>query len=107
MNDHRINSREENKDKLKSGILTAIIWSLLLLFVFVYKFTEKITDKKEVVTQMLINFGDNRNGNGAEEPANQEGGLASKANPSVVETPAEPESKTKITEKSPDVSPIK
>lgn len=107
MNDHRINSREENKDKLKSGILTAIIWSLLLLFVFVYKFTEKIPDKKEVVTQMLINFGDNRNGNGAEEPANQEGSLASKANPSVVETPAEPESKTKITEKSPDVSPIK
>jgi hypothetical protein len=26
---------------------------------------------------MLINFGDNRNGNGAEEPANQEGSLAS------------------------------
>ena len=26
---------------------------------------------------MLINFGDNRNGNGAEEPVNQEGSLAS------------------------------
>ena len=33
--------------------------------------------KEEKVTTMLINFGDNRNGNGAEEPANQEGSLAS------------------------------
>lgn len=79
MNDHSINSREENQDKMKSGIITAIIWSVLLLFVFLYKFTEIIPAKKEVVTQMLINFGDNRNGNGAEEPANQEGSLASSA----------------------------
>ncbi|MGA9212179.1 ferric siderophore ABC transporter substrate-binding protein [Kaistella sp.] len=107
MNDHSINSREDNKDKLKSGIITAIIWSLLLLFVFVYKFTESIPAKKEVVTQMLINFGDNRNGNGVEEPANQEGSLAAKANPSVEETPAEPESKTKIIEKSAVVLPTK
>lgn len=79
MNDYSINSREENKDKMKSGIITAIIWSALLLFVFLYKFTEIIPAKKEVVTQMLINFGDNRNGNGSEEPANQEGSLASTA----------------------------
>lgn len=79
MNDYSINSREENKDKMKSGIITAIIWSALLLFVFMYKFTEIIPAKKEVVTQMLINFGDNRNGNGLEEPANQEGSLASTA----------------------------
>lgn len=79
MNDYSINSREENKDKMKSGMITAIIWSALLLFVFLYKFTEVIPAKKEVVTQMLINFGDNRNGNGVEEPANQEGSLASTA----------------------------
>ncbi|WHF50836.1 ferric siderophore ABC transporter substrate-binding protein [Chryseobacterium gotjawalense] len=107
MNDHSINIREENKDKLKSGIITAIIWSLLLLFIFVYKFTENIPEKKEVVTQMLINFGDNRNGNGVEEPANQEGSLAAKANSSVEDQPAEPESKTKIIEKPAVVSPAK
>ncbi len=73
MNGYTLNKREENKDKLKSGIITAIIWSVLLLFVFYYKITEKIPKKKEVVARMLINFGDNRNGNGLEEPANQEG----------------------------------
>lgn len=99
MNDYSINSREENKDKMKSGIITAIIWSALLLFVFLYKFTEIIPAKKEVVTQMLINFGDNRNGNGLEEPANQEGSLVAKATPDVEETPAEPASKTEIIEK--------
>ena len=76
MNYVSINNQEENKDKLKSGVITAIVWSVLLLFVFIYKFTEKIPEKQEVVTQMLINFGDNRNGDGLEEPANQDGSLA-------------------------------
>lgn len=85
MNGYTLNKREENKDKLKSGIITAIIWSVLLLFVFYYKITEKIPKKKEVVARMLINFGDNRNGNGLEEPANQEESLASETKISPTE----------------------
>ncbi len=86
MNGYTINKREENKDKLKSGIITAVIWSVLLLFVFYYKIIEKIPEKKEAVTTMLINFGDNRNGNGLEEPANQEGSLASETEITPPET---------------------
>jgi outer membrane biosynthesis protein TonB len=48
----------------------------LFLLIFYYQFVREIP-KEEKVTTMLINFGDNRNGNGAEEPANQEGSLAS------------------------------
>lgn len=92
MNYYSINKREENKDRVKSGIITALIWSALLIFLFLYKITEKLPEKQEVVTRMLINFGDNRNGNGLEEPANQEGSLASQtiSNTSMVEesTPA-------------------
>lgn len=104
MNNYSINSREETQDKMKSGIITAIIWSVLLLFIFLYKITETIPAKKEVVTQMLINFGDNRNGKGAEEPANQEGSLAAIANPSLEEAPAEQPSKAEPLEKSVTVS---
>lgn len=68
--------RNERKDQLKSAILTALISALLFLVIFYYQFVREIP-KEEKVTTMLINFGDNRNGNGAEEPANQEGSLAS------------------------------
>jgi outer membrane biosynthesis protein TonB len=68
--------RKERIDKLKSATLTALISSLLFLLIFYYQFVREIP-KEEKVTTMLINFGDNRNGNGAEEPANQEGSLAS------------------------------
>ncbi|MBS1573401.1 MAG: ferric siderophore ABC transporter substrate-binding protein [Bacteroidetes bacterium] len=77
--------KDDNTDKVKSGIITAIIWSVILFFLFWYKIIEKIPPQQEVVARMLINFGDNRNGNGAEEPANQEGSQASKP----VETPIE------------------
>ncbi|MBU4538908.1 MAG: ferric siderophore ABC transporter substrate-binding protein [Weeksellaceae bacterium] len=107
MNDHSINNREENRDKVKSGIITAVIWSLLLLFVSLYKITTSIPEKNEAVTSMLINFGDNRNGSGIDEPADQGGSLAADANPSIEETPAEPDSKTKITEKPAVVSETK
>ena len=53
-----------------------LITALLFLLIFYYQFVREIP-KEEKVTTMLINFGDNRNGNGAEEPANQEGSLAS------------------------------
>lgn len=105
------NSNDERKDKLKSGIITAIIWTALLMFVFMYKITERIPEKKELVTKMLINFGDNRNGSGEEEPANQEGSLASnqevaetqpvaenivETQPNIVAQPIKKESKEKI-----------
>ncbi len=94
MSNYSTYKNEDNKDKLKSGIITAIVWSLLLLFVFMYKIAEKIPPKKEVVTRMLINFGDNRNGDGIEEPANQDGSLASKATTNSDEIP-----KPKVVEK--------
>ena len=53
-----------------------LITALLFLLIFYYQFVREIP-KEEKVTTMLINFGDNRNGNGAEEPVNQEGSLAS------------------------------
>ena len=68
--------RNERKDQLKSATITALITALLFLLIFYYQFVREIP-KEENVTTMLINFGDNRNGNGAEEPANQEGSLAS------------------------------
>ena len=68
--------REERNDKLKSATITALITALLFLLIFYYQFVREIP-KEEKVTTMLINFGDNSNGNGAEEPTNQEGSLAS------------------------------
>lgn len=68
--------RNERKDQLKSATITALITALLFLLIFYYQFVREIP-KEEKVTTMLINFGDNRNGNGAEEPANQEGSLSS------------------------------
>ena len=69
-------TRKERKDQLKSAILTALISALLFLVIFYYQFVREIP-KEEKVTTMLINFGDNRNGDQAEEPANQDGSLAS------------------------------
>ena len=67
--------RNERKDQLKSATITALITALLFLLIFYYQFVREIP-KEEKVTTMHINFGDNRNGKGAEEPANQEGSLA-------------------------------
>lgn len=88
MDFYSVNKREDNKDRLKSGIITAAIWTAILLFLFIYKVTEKLPEKQEVVTRMLINFGDNRNGNGIEEPANQEGSLAAEATTATEEVSA-------------------
>lgn len=105
MRDYTINRGEENKDKIKSAVLSIIIWSAILLFVFIYKMTPTEQPKEpEVITTMLVNFGDNRNGSGIEEPANQDGSLAAQAienTPEPVEnTVSEP--KTVIT---PDPKP--
>lgn len=68
--------KNEEKDRRRSAIITLLISLLLFLGIFFYKFT-KITEKPEQITTMLINFGDNRDGADVEEPANQEGSLAS------------------------------
>jgi len=80
MRGYTINREEEKRDKLKSAVLSALIWSAILLFVFIYKMKPTERPKEtELVTTMLVNFGDNRNGAGIDEPANQEGSLAAKA----------------------------
>lgn len=98
MRGYIINKNEENRDRIKSGILSILIWSAILLFVFLYKLKPELEQEPEVVTTMLVNFGDNRNGNGVEEPAEQEGSLAAVAEeitPEPVEA-AVPETKTVI-----------
>ncbi|KMQ66570.1 ferric siderophore ABC transporter substrate-binding protein [Chryseobacterium angstadtii] len=99
MRSYPINKSEQNKDRIKSALLSILIWSGILLFVFLYKLKPEL-DKQpdEVVTTMLVNFGDNRNGKGIEEPADQPGSLAAateEVTPEPVET-AVPETKTVI-----------
>lgn len=73
------------KEKGLSLAITLFVWGALLIFLFLYKITlPKTEDSSEVVTAMLINFGDNRNGQGIEEPENQQGSI------SAVEVPNEP-----------------
>jgi hypothetical protein len=70
--------KNEEKDRRRSAILTLLISLLIFLGIFFYKFT-KITEVPAQVTTMLINFGDNRDGANAEEPANEIGSLAANA----------------------------
>ncbi|KIC61764.1 energy transducer TonB [Chryseobacterium taiwanense] len=98
MKSYVINKQEENRDRIKSALLSILIWSAILLFVFLYKLKPELDPEPEVVTTMLVNFGDNRNGNGVEEPADQPGSLAAateEVTPEPVET-AVPETKTII-----------
>ncbi len=97
MKTYAINKQEENRDRIKSALLSVLIWSAILLFVFLYKLKPELDTEPEIVTTMLVNFGDNRNGNGVEEPADQPGSLAAteEVTPEPVET-AVPETKTII-----------
>ncbi|WP_294299195.1 ferric siderophore ABC transporter substrate-binding protein [uncultured Chryseobacterium sp.] len=98
MKSYTINKDEQNKDRIKSAVLSILIWSAILLFVFLYKLKPELDEQPEVVTTMLVNFGDNRNGNGVEEPADQPGSLAAgteEVNTEPAET-AVPETKTVI-----------
>ncbi|KFF14259.1 ferric siderophore ABC transporter substrate-binding protein [Chryseobacterium soli] len=98
MKTNTVDKSGENRDKIKSAILSILIWSAILLFVFIYKLKPEIDQQPEVITTMLVNFGDNRNGNGVEEPADQEGSLAAKAE-EVTPEPVEavvPETKTVV-----------
>lgn len=83
-----INKRNSLKDKRCSALLTALISLLIFLAIFYYRFTQ-ITEKSEVITTMLVNFGDQQTGAQIEEPQNQEGSPAAET---AIETPvAEPE----------------
>lgn len=98
MRSYTVNKNEENRDRIKSALLSILIWAAVLLFVFLYKLKPELDQQPEVVTTMLINFGDNRNGNGVEEPADQPGSLAA-ATEEVTPEPAEtavPETKTVV-----------
>lgn len=87
MRSYTLEKNEHNKDRIKSGILSVLIWSAILLFVFIYKLKPIPEEKEpEIITTMLVNFGDNRNGEGIDEPAPQEGSQAAQ----VDETTAEP-----------------
>jgi hypothetical protein len=95
MKSYTANRNEENKDRVKSALLSILIWAAILLFVFLYKLKPELDKDPEVVTTMLVNFGDNRNGKGIEEPAEQPGSLAA-ATEEVTSVPAEtPVSETK------------
>ncbi|WP_336716560.1 ferric siderophore ABC transporter substrate-binding protein [Chryseobacterium mucoviscidosis] len=98
MRSHIISKDEQNRDRIKSAVLSILIWSAILLFVFLYKLKPELDEQPEVITTMLVNFGDNRNGNGVEEPADQLGSLAAATEevaPEPLET-AVPETKTVI-----------
>lgn len=98
MRSYTANKNEENKDRIKSALLSVLIWAAILLFVFLYKLKPELDKDPEVVTTMLVNFGDNRNGKGIEEPAEQPGSLAA-ATEEVAPEPAEvpvPETKTVV-----------
>ncbi|AZA78646.1 ferric siderophore ABC transporter substrate-binding protein [Chryseobacterium sp. G0186] len=98
MRGYTANKNEENRDRIKSALLSILIWCGILLFVFLYKLKPELDKDPEVITTMLVNFGDNRNGNGVEEPAEQPGSLAAATEevaPEPVETPV-PETKTVV-----------
>lgn len=95
--DHTIeHTRNENTDRRKSAIITAVVSLLILLLIIFYKFTKIPDPQPEAVTTMLINFGDNRNGDQVDEPANQEGSLAASNFVPTEDPVAEPQ---KITSK--------
>lgn len=74
MNHSHSTSSVRKKEKSISLTITLLVWGGILVFLFLYKITiPKLEDTPEAVTAMLINFGDNENGNGTEEPANQSG----------------------------------
>lgn len=105
MRSYTANKNEENKDRIKSALLSILIWCAILLFVFYYKLKPELDKEPEVVTTMLVNFGDNRNGNGVEEPAEQPGSLAAateEVTPEPVEV-ATPETKTVV---KPEPAPV-
>lgn len=79
------NRREHQRENLYSALITAFFMGSVLLFLYWYKFVIIQEKQSTPVAAMLINFGDNQNGRGPDEPAPQEG---SQASPAVVSTEA-------------------
>ncbi|WPC10011.1 hypothetical protein LEQ04_03735 [Riemerella anatipestifer] len=86
------------KDQIKSAIITFLISLLVFLALYFYSFTRELP-KEEVVSTMLINFGDQNEGNLPEETQNQEGSLSATEAPTPIQeiqpTPVEPQPKKK------------
>ncbi|MDY3537760.1 ferric siderophore ABC transporter substrate-binding protein [Riemerella anatipestifer] len=89
----------ERKDQIKSAIITFLISLLVFLALYFYSFTRELP-KEEVVSTMLINFGDQNEGNLPEEPQNQEGSLSATEAPTPIQkiqpTPVEPQPKKEV-----------
>lgn len=92
--------KKEQNDRIKSGALTLLFSALVFFLIYTYQFVRE-TPREEIITTMLINFGDNRNGAEAEEVISQDGSLAQEVYvpeeltqpqpEKAVETPAQPE----------------
>lgn len=89
------------KDQRISAVITLLVSLILLLCIYFYRFTRTTPKPEEVVTTMLINFGDNNNGNGTEEPAPQEGSLASESVKEEVQPVEQPSHSEPITKPQP------
>jgi len=77
---------EERIDKLKSVSITIVVWSIILLFIGLYSVDINFPRQAEV---MLINFGDNLDGIGIDEPKPQEGSIMSTKDKATEKNPYE------------------
>ena len=94
------NKNTEKKDRVKSAVLTLLFSALVFFLIYTYEFVRE-TPREEIITTMLINFGDNRNGAEAEEVISQDGSPAQEVfvteeltqpqPEKAVEPPAQPE----------------
>ena len=86
MMQYSAHNKARKREKRLSALFTFLVWGSILLFLFFYRITvPKEQNKTEWVTTMRINFGDNREGKGIEEPMEQEG---SKVKADAVQPPA-------------------
>ena len=88
-----VNTLQEYKDRRLSALVTAIISAIILLILYYYTFSRTI-DNPPVVTTMLLNFGDNVDGEGDVEPANQLGSASTTEQTVNSQTAALPQPQT-------------
>lgn len=84
---------QETRDRRLSAFLTALFAVLLLIFLYYYNFSRSVESAPSVTT-MLLNFGDNTDGNGEIEPANQLGSASSMEQTTTTETAAQAQVQT-------------
>lgn len=71
--DYGLEHKKEKQDQVKSAVITFFVFLILLLVIYFYKIIQTLPlPQDQVVTTMLVNFGDNQNGSQTEEPLNQE-----------------------------------